>query len=117
MVLYELLPSDREALVRHEIFCRLQLSVGGDFDRLLEVPIVSPPRDWHNASLNVRTAAVIAGYGMILRESNFRGDLDAELLRQLARDVLEDSEFSEPEHQDALRLVYDSLALLESAEG
>ena len=113
MVLYELIPDDPAVLYKHEILCRLHLELGGHFDRLLEVPVVSPPRDWNNASLNVRTAAVIAGYGMILRESDYRGELDAGLLRQLAQDVLEDSELTEPRHQDALQLVTQSLALLE----
>ena len=117
MVLYELIPSDPEVLYKHEILCRLNLELGGHFDRLLEVPVVSPPRDWNNASLNVRTAAVIAGYGMILRESDYRGELDAGLLRQLAQDVLEDSELTEPRHQDALQLVTQSLALMEVPGG
>lgn len=117
MVLYELLPSDRDILVNHEVMCRLQLSLGGDFDRLLEVPVVSPPREWANASLNVRTAAVIAGCGMILRESDYRGELSPGLLRQLAQDVLDDSDLTEPMHQEAIQLVYESLALLEVSEG
>ena len=112
MVLYELQPATSSVLRNHEVLCRAGLSLGAHIDRALIVPVASPPRDWNNSSLNMRTAAVIAGYGMVLRESNYRGKLNAELLAQLAKDVLKDADLVEPQQQEALELVRDSLRLL-----
>jgi len=116
MVLYELQPASPDVLENTEVICRVGLTLGAENDRALIVPIASPPRDWVNSSLNVRTAAVIAGYGMVLRESDYCGELDAELLGQLAQEVLSDEKLVEPQQQEALELVRDSLGLMAASD-
>lgn len=111
-VLYELNPSDRAVFTEHWVLVRAGLAVGTDNPRGLIVPVTSPPRDWRNASPNFKTASTLAAYGMLLRDSFYKGDLEPTLLTRMAEDAMRDVSTGELVQREALQLVIDSEGLL-----
>lgn len=57
----------------------------GDKSRLLEHPVADARKNWRNASENFRFAAAVAGYGMLLRNSSFKGNLNYMVIQQMAK--------------------------------
>ncbi|MDR3401856.1 MAG: von Willebrand factor type A domain-containing protein [Chthoniobacter sp.] len=47
----------------------------GDTSKLLEFPLTDPGTAWEKSSPDFRFAAAVAGYGMLLRDSNYRGQV------------------------------------------
>jgi Ca-activated chloride channel family protein len=58
----------------------------GDRSRLLAVPVRDSGRTLAEASADFKLAAAIATFGMVLRDSDHRGEATLELARSLARD-------------------------------
>ena len=56
--------------------------------RLLEHPVSDAPKNWRNASENFRFAAAVAGYGMLLRKSEFAGNLNYQSIQQMAKTAI-----------------------------
>jgi len=56
--------------------------------RLLEHPVSDAPKNWRNASENFRFAAAVAGYGMLLRKSEFAGNLNYQTIQQMAKTAI-----------------------------
>ena len=56
----------------------------GDKSKLLEHPVADAPKNWRNTSENYRFAAAVAGYGMLLRKSEFKGNLTYQVIQQMA---------------------------------
>lgn len=113
-VLYELIPAKSEVFMETWVMVRVDLVVGsGETRRGMMVPVTSPPRDWINASASFKTASVLAGYGLLLRDSQHRGEMSGPMLRKLADRALRDVIDGELEQREALQLVIDSGPLLE----
>lgn len=53
--------------------------------RLLSRVLENRERSWRDASENFRFASAVAGFGLLLRESRYRGDLGYDLVMSLAR--------------------------------
>ncbi len=53
--------------------------------RLLEHPVSDAAKNWRDASENFRFAAAVAGYGMLLRKSEFAGSLNYQIIQQMAK--------------------------------
>ncbi len=60
----------------------------GDKSRLLEHPVADAHKNWRDASENFRFAAAVAGYGMLLRNSEFKGNLNYLTIQQMAKTAL-----------------------------
>jgi Ca-activated chloride channel homolog len=60
----------------------------GDKSRLLEHPVADIQKNWRDASENFRFAAAVAGYGMLLRNSAFKGNLNYLTIQQMAKTAL-----------------------------
>ena len=56
--------------------------------RLLEHPVSDAPKNWRDASENFRFAAAVAGYGMLLRKSEFAGNLNYQTIQQMAKTAI-----------------------------
>ncbi len=108
-VLYQLQPLDHEVFQKHRVVARVGLRLDHEHPRGLIVPVTSPPRDWVNASNNLQTAVVLGAWGMMLRESPYRGKLNPRLLEQLARDARNGAGEEDLGRREALQLVLDSL--------
>jgi Ca-activated chloride channel family protein len=60
----------------------------GDKSRLLEHPVTDAQKNWRDASENFRFAAAVAGYGMMLRNSAFKGNLNYLTIQQMAKTAI-----------------------------
>jgi Ca-activated chloride channel family protein len=60
----------------------------GDKSRLIEQPVADTRKSWRDASENFRFAAAVAGYGMLLRNSEFKGNLNYQTIQQMAKTAL-----------------------------
>ncbi len=60
----------------------------GDTSELLEIPITAVPKTIDEASQDLRFAAAVAAFGMVLRESPHRGTTDWDMIANLAEDGL-----------------------------
>jgi hypothetical protein len=113
-VLYELTPATSSAFMETWVAVKVTLTLGkGEQQRGMYVPVTTPPRDWINASGNFKTASVLAGYGLMLRESAYRGNLDVPMLKRLGERALEDASEGDLRQREALQLVIDSAPLLQ----
>lgn len=56
----------------------------GDDSKLLSIGLLDNNNSFENASENLRFAAAVAGFGMILRDSNYRGEANFSSIRQIA---------------------------------
>lgn len=56
----------------------------GDQSKLLSIGLLDNNNSFENASENLRFAAAVAGFGMILRDSNYKGDANFGRIRQIA---------------------------------
>ena len=59
-----------------------------DKSRLLEHPVADARKNWREASENFRFAAAVAGFGMMLRQSEFKGNLNYQTIQQMAKTSL-----------------------------
>jgi Ca-activated chloride channel homolog len=55
--------------------------------RRIAVPMADSGTDWRDASENYRFSAAVAGFGMLLRRSEYRGGLDYPMVLRMARDA------------------------------
>jgi Ca-activated chloride channel family protein len=60
----------------------------GDKSRLIEQPVADTRKSWRDASENFRFAAAVAGYGMLLRQSAFKGNLNYQTIQQMAKTAI-----------------------------
>jgi hypothetical protein len=60
----------------------------GDTSRLLVFPLTDPGTSWEKSSPDFRFAAAVAGYGMLLRDSSYRGQTTWESVAEWAREGL-----------------------------
>lgn len=51
-----------------------------------ELPVVDSEAKWQESSEDFRFAAAVAGYGMLLRESEYKGQLSYKMVRELAEE-------------------------------
>jgi len=58
----------------------------GDTSKLLEFPLTDAGASWKKSSRDFRFAAAVAGYGMLLRDSEYKGNATWKSVRQLALD-------------------------------
>ncbi len=110
-VLYQLEPLDHEVFERHLVLARVGLRLGDDNPSGLIVPVASPPRDWGNASNNVQTATALGAWGMLLRQSSYRGEISANLLQELAQDARSGAPEGDLARREAMQLILDPLLL------
>ncbi|MDP6209462.1 MAG: hypothetical protein QGG01_14205, partial [Roseibacillus sp.] len=111
-VLYQFRPSSPEIFNVERVVARVSLSVGAEGSELI-VPVTTPSRDWDLASNNLQTAAALATWGMVLRQSPFGGPLTHLHIREFAEDALHGSDSSDLRRREALQLILDSLPLFE----
>ena len=110
-VFFELEPTEKDMEERW-VMARVLLMLGEGGKSRMIVPVMSPPRDWNGATDNFQTAAILAGYGLLLRDSEFRGGLDADYLTELAETSLFAQRNADLARREALQLVVDSRGLL-----
>ena len=60
-----------------------------DVSTKFEVPLVDAGDGWEASSGDFRFAAPVAGFGMLLRDSQFKGALNYELVKALAREGMD----------------------------
>ncbi|WKN45508.1 vWA domain-containing protein [Tunicatimonas pelagia] len=75
----------------------------GDTSKLIEQPLTGEVKSFNEASENLRFAASVAGFGMLLRDSNFKGNLTYDAVAQMARESK--GEDQEGYRQEFIRLV------------
>ncbi len=56
----------------------------GDQSKLLTIGLLDNNKAFENASENLRFASAVAGFGMLLRDSNYKGDANFNSIRQIA---------------------------------
>ena len=72
--------------------------------RLMEIPLKASEKHFDKASTDFRFAASVAGFGMLLRDSRFKGDLSWDEVLEMARKSRgEDSEGYRSEFLDLIR--------------
>ena len=76
----------------------------------IEVPLVDPGKKWVDASEDFRFAAAVAGFGLLLRDSDYAGMLNYDLVLELG------SEGIPEEKRDPLGLRTEFLDLVEKAK-
>lgn len=59
-----------------------------DSSKMLEHPVADSRKSWQEASEDFRFAAAVAGYGMMLRQSEFKGNLNYQTIQQMAKTSL-----------------------------
>jgi len=59
-----------------------------DISRLMERPVADDRKNWRDASENFRFAAAVAAYGMMLRQSEFKGNLNYQIIQQMVKTSL-----------------------------
>jgi hypothetical protein len=111
-VIYELLPTDKD-LAERWVMTKVEFVFGEGPKKYMTVPVMSPPRAWNSASDNFQTAAVLAGYGLLLRDSEHKGALASHSLTKLAEKALSSQRNGDLQRREALQLVIDSWKLLE----
>ena len=112
-VLYELLPTEKD-LEERWVMVKVEFSLASSSGSGMIVPVMSPPREWAGASDNLQTAAIMAGYGLLLRGSEFKGSLDSDMLTDLAETSLFSQRKGDLARREALQLVIYSRILLET---
>ena len=60
----------------------------GDVSKLLQFPLTGKPISLSTASENFRFAAAVASFGMVLRESKYKGTGDFGLVQSLAKNAV-----------------------------
>lgn len=60
----------------------------GDVSKLLQFPLTGKPIALNTASENFRFAAAVASFGMVLRESKYKGTGDFNLVQNLAKNAI-----------------------------
>ncbi len=111
-VLYQLLPAHWEVLTRHHVVARVALRLEAGGEKGLLAPATGPPSDWGNTSNNFRTAVALGAFGMLLRDSPYRGALDTARLDQLARDAMAGAPDDDLARREALHLIIEALPML-----
>jgi Ca-activated chloride channel family protein len=81
----------------------------GQTSRLMEHPVTDRGAGIRNASDDLRFAAAVAAFGMILRDSSSKGSADHDLVLSLARDAIGDDDGGH--RREFLRLVRDAASL------
>lgn len=81
---------------------------------LITEPLKKQQQDWKNSSENFRFAAAVAGFGMILRDSPYKGKSSFSLVQQLGKGALGDD--PDNERLEFLQLVKSAEALKLTAE-
>lgn len=112
-VLFELEPSGLD-LEERWVMVKVGLVLGGETRSAMIVPVMSPPREWSSATDNFQTAAILAGYGLLLRDSPYKAELNPDLLIDLAENALRSQREGDLARREALQLVLDSRILLEA---
>ncbi len=75
-----------------------------DTSKLMEEPLVDPGLGWAESSEDFRFAAAVAGYGMLLRDSEYKGGLNYDLVLELAEEGIgEDEHGLRPEFVDLVK--------------
>ncbi len=85
----------------------------GDASKLLEYPLMDKQISLGKTSDNFRFAAAVAEFGMLLRDSKFKGDGDFDLVQALARNAL--GKDKEGYRKEFLQLVENAALLKENA--
>jgi Ca-activated chloride channel family protein len=75
----------------------------GDTSQLIEQPLTGEVQPFDEASENLQFAASVAGFGMLLRDSQFKGNLTYDAVAQMARESK--GEDQEGYRQEFIRLV------------
>jgi Ca-activated chloride channel family protein len=52
--------------------------------KLIKIPVLTSGKEWKQASKDYQFAASVAGFGMLLRDSKYKGNTSPKLLRELA---------------------------------
>lgn len=58
--------------------------IKSDKSKLISIAIKEESNSWKNASIDFKFASSVAGFGMLLRDSEFKGNVNSKLLRTLA---------------------------------
>ena len=58
--------------------------IKSDVSKLIRVPVVNSQKEWMQTSTNFQFASAVAGFGMLLRDSKYKGALNPSLVRKLA---------------------------------
>jgi secreted protein with Ig-like and vWFA domain len=83
-------PAPLPAATRHELLTlKLRYKApDGDKSKLLEFPLTDGGTTWEKSSPDFRFAAAVAGYGMLLRDSTYRGEATWHSAAEWAREGL-----------------------------
>jgi Ca-activated chloride channel family protein len=57
---------------------------GGDVSRLIKMPFTDPEGSWESASVDMKFCSAVAAFGMLLRDSEFRGSSTFESVLSMA---------------------------------
>ena len=58
--------------------------IKSDVSKLIRVPVINSQEEWMQTSTNFQFASAVAGFGMLLRDSKYKGALNPSLVRKLA---------------------------------
>ena len=87
-----------------------------DSSRLMEIPLRKSTTDFENASSDFRFSAGVAGFGMLLRDSPYKGDLTWDEVLRIARSSQgDDTEGYRGEFLDLVRRAW-AISELENIE-
>ena len=58
--------------------------IKSDVSKLIKMPVLTTSKEWKQASKDYQFAASVAGFGMLLRDSKYKGNTTPKLVRELA---------------------------------
>lgn len=110
-VFYEIrpgnVPFDKVALGQ----VALKVSDGGGTPVYRNIEVPSIPSRWLESSNSFRTAATVAAYALVLRDSEYKGSLDFLKVESLARQTLMDHPRPDSATREVLQLIIQTRAL------
>ena len=63
--------------------------INSNLSKLISIPVKDENNKWESASIDYKFAVAVAGFGMQLRDSEYKGNLNIALLRKLANEERE----------------------------
>lgn len=110
-VFYEIRPGDVpfDEVALGQIALKVTDGSGAPVYRTLEVPAI--PSRWLDSSNSFRTAATVAAYALVLRDSPFKGNLNLAWVESLARQTLLEHPQANSETREVLELIIQTRSL------
>lgn len=110
-VFYEIRPGEApfDGIALGQVALKVSDDGGVPVYRNIEVPSI--PSRWLESSNSFRTAATVAAYALVLRDSEYKGSLDFGKVESLARQTLMDHPTPDSATREVLQLIIQTRAL------